>query len=180
MLVSVCAQRNPPVEIDSCRVTARCCPSESCTSLSSPISVSRSTQPNSDPNRNSYHRPHFTLTQVSKFLFGDGFAVAGGDNWRVRRKAVGPALHRAYLETMIERVFAPSGVHLNTKLQVLPQDPAPRSQCGCHRDDRQPTNPYKHNAVEELGLQPTNCCESNAVVELNMMTQVAWSNLLSF
>ena len=57
--------------------------------------------------------------QVSKFLFGDGFAVAGGDNWRVRRKAVGPALHRAYLETMIERVFAPSGVHLNTKLQVL-------------------------------------------------------------
>jgi len=56
---------------------------------------------------------------VSKFLFGDGFAVAGGDNWRVRRKAVGPALHRAYLETMIERVFAPSGVHLNTKLQVL-------------------------------------------------------------
>ena len=60
-------------------------------------------------------------SQVSKFLFGDGFAVAGGDNWRVRRRAVGPALHRAYLETMIERVFAPSGVHLNSKLEVRAQ-----------------------------------------------------------
>ncbi len=56
--------------------------------------------------------------QVSEFLFGDGFAVSGGDGWRVRRKAVGPSLHRAYLETMISRVFAPSATHLNSKLQV--------------------------------------------------------------
>jgi carotenoid epsilon hydroxylase len=58
--------------------------------------------------------------QVSKFLFGDGFAVAGGDGWRVRRRAVGPSLHRAYLETMISRVFGPSALHLNDKLQVRP------------------------------------------------------------
>lgn len=57
---------------------------------------------------------------MSKFLFGEGFAITGGDNWRVRRKAVGPALHRAYLETMIERVFAPSAFHLNSKLEVPP------------------------------------------------------------
>ena len=57
-------------------------------------------------------------TQVSKFLFGDGFAISGGDGWRVRRKAVGPALHRAYLETMLDRVFGPSAVHMCDKLQV--------------------------------------------------------------
>ena len=36
------------------------------------------------------------------------------------RKAVQPALHREYLETMIAQVFGPSGRHLATKLQVLP------------------------------------------------------------
>ena len=56
--------------------------------------------------------------QVSEFLFGDGFAVAPGDKWRVRRRAVAPSLHRAYLETMIERVFGPSALQLNCKLEV--------------------------------------------------------------
>ncbi len=55
---------------------------------------------------------------MSKFLFGDGFAISGGDGWRVRRRAVGPSLHRAYLETMIDRVFGPSSLHLNDKLQA--------------------------------------------------------------
>ena len=57
--------------------------------------------------------------QVAQFLFGDGFAVSGGDQWRVRRKAVNPALHKAYLNTMIDRVFAPSALHLAEKLQVI-------------------------------------------------------------
>ncbi len=56
--------------------------------------------------------------QVSKFLFGEGFAVAGGEQWRSRRRAVNPSLHRAYLETMIDRVFGPSALHLASKLQV--------------------------------------------------------------
>lgn len=55
---------------------------------------------------------------MSEFLFGSGFAVAGGEQWRVRRKAVGPSLHRAYLSTMISRVFGPSAAHLNEKLEV--------------------------------------------------------------
>ena len=58
------------------------------------------------------------VLQVSQFLFGDGFAVAGGDQWRVRRRAVNPALHKAYLNTMIDRVFAPSALHLAEKLKV--------------------------------------------------------------
>lgn len=45
------------------------------------------------------------VAEVSEFLFGQGFAINGGDVWRIRRRAVGPSLHRGYLETMIERVF---------------------------------------------------------------------------
>lgn len=41
---------------------------------------------------------------------------AGGDDWRVRRRAVGPSMHRAYLEEMIDRVFSESALRLNTKL----------------------------------------------------------------
>lgn len=34
------------------------------------------------------------VAEVSQFLFGKGFAISGGDAWKARRKAVGPALHR--------------------------------------------------------------------------------------
>nr|AGT63110.1 plastid carotenoid epsilon-ring hydroxylase [Haematococcus lacustris] len=60
------------------------------------------------------------VAEVAQFLFGDGFAISGGDAWRVRRKAVAPSLHRAYLETMISRVFAPSAVFLADKLHADP------------------------------------------------------------
>jgi carotene epsilon-monooxygenase len=42
--------------------------------------------------------------------------LAGGENWRVRRQAVGPSLHRKYLATMLDRVFGESALHLNRKL----------------------------------------------------------------
>ncbi|KAL4446664.1 hypothetical protein ABPG77_007908 [Micractinium sp. CCAP 211/92] len=58
------------------------------------------------------------VAEVSKFLFGEGFAITGGDQWRVRRRAVGPALHRAYLEVMLDRVFGESALHLNKKLDA--------------------------------------------------------------
>ena len=59
---------------------------------------------------------------MSEFLFGDGFAISGGDEWRVRRKAVGPSLHKAYLAEMTDRVFGPSAQNLCSKLEV-PQPP---------------------------------------------------------
>ncbi|KAL3153385.1 hypothetical protein ABBQ38_011724 [Trebouxia sp. C0009 RCD-2024] len=59
------------------------------------------------------------VAEVSTFLFGEGFAITGGDQWRVRRKAVNPALHKGYLNTMVDRVFAPSALHLADKLQVV-------------------------------------------------------------
>lgn len=51
--------------------------------------VLRSTDNN---NRNIYDKG--LVAEVSQFLFGDGFAVAGGEHWRARRRAVGPSLHR--------------------------------------------------------------------------------------
>lgn len=51
-------------------------------------------------------------------MFGDGFAITGGDAWRVRRRDVQPSLHRAYLDTMIKTVFGPSAQHLSSKLEV--------------------------------------------------------------
>jgi carotene epsilon-monooxygenase len=56
------------------------------------------------------------VAEVSTFLFGDGFAITGGENWRARRRAVGPSLHRAYLEVMLEKVFGPSASFANEKL----------------------------------------------------------------
>lgn len=56
------------------------------------------------------------VAEVAKFLFGEGFAITGGEQWRVRRKAVAPALHRGYLEVMLDRVFGESALHLNKKL----------------------------------------------------------------
>jgi hypothetical protein len=45
-----------------------------------------------NPNNPRYNKG--LVAEVSKFLFGEGFAITGGDKWRVRRRAVGPALHR--------------------------------------------------------------------------------------
>eukprot|EP00878_Enallax_costatus_P024806 GHUV01026495.1.p1 GENE.GHUV01026495.1~~GHUV01026495.1.p1 ORF type:complete len:533 (+),score=153.01 GHUV01026495.1:330-1928(+) len=61
------------------------------------------------------------VAEVSKFLFGEGFAVAGGEQWRARRRAVAPSLHRAYLEEMLTRVFGPSAEHLVNKLEQAAQ-----------------------------------------------------------
>lgn len=62
--------------------------------------------------------------QVSEFLFGDGFAVAPGDKWRVRRRAVAPSLHKTYLQTMIDRVFGACAQQLNSKLEVQHLQPS--------------------------------------------------------
>eukprot|EP01025_Chloroclados_australasicus_P041475 TRINITY_DN4391_c0_g1_i1.p1 TRINITY_DN4391_c0_g1~~TRINITY_DN4391_c0_g1_i1.p1 ORF type:complete len:530 (+),score=58.50 TRINITY_DN4391_c0_g1_i1:23-1591(+) len=65
-------------------------------------------------------RPLFSkglVAEASNFLFGDGFAVAGGEHWKARRKVVAPSLHRQYLNTMIKRVFVPSAEKLCYELQ---------------------------------------------------------------
>lgn len=64
------------------------------------------------------------VAEVSEFLFGKGFAISGGEEWRVRRRAVGPSLHRGYLEVMLEKVFEPCAEQmvkeLDKKIAVSP------------------------------------------------------------
>lgn len=43
-------------------------------------------------------------------------SFVGGENWRVRRRAVGPGLHRAYLNQMLDKTFGHSALQLNSKL----------------------------------------------------------------
>lgn len=45
-----------------------------------------------NPTKNIYGKG--LVAEVSKFLFGEGFAISGGEQWRARRRAVGPSLHR--------------------------------------------------------------------------------------
>ena len=56
------------------------------------------------------------VREVSEFLFGTGFAIAEGDLWKGRRRAVVPSLHKAYIEAMVGRVFAPCTVRMEEKL----------------------------------------------------------------
>uniref|UniRef100_A0A7S0MQW1 Uncharacterized protein n=1 Tax=Pyramimonas obovata TaxID=1411642 RepID=A0A7S0MQW1_9CHLO len=59
------------------------------------------------------------VNEIAEFLFGDGFATAEGELWKVRRRAVGPSLHKGFLETMTGRVFGKSALELNRKLEVF-------------------------------------------------------------
>lgn len=60
--------------------------------ISDPAAAKHVLRGTDNPGKNIYEKG--LVSEVSKFLFGEGFAIAGGEQWRVRRKAVGPALHR--------------------------------------------------------------------------------------
>lgn len=82
--------------------------------VSDPEAAKHVLRSSDNPSRPIYEKG--LVAEVAQFLFGEGFAIAGGDQWRVRRRAVGPALHRAYLEVMLDRVFGPTALHLAGKL----------------------------------------------------------------
>jgi len=84
--------------------------------ISDPEAAKHVLRASDNPQRPMYNKG--LVAEVSKFLFGEGFAVAGGEQWRVRRRAVGPSLHRGYLEAMLVRVFGPSSQQLTRKLDV--------------------------------------------------------------
>ena len=46
-----------------------------------------------------------TIAEAGEFLFGKGVALQELEPWKMRRKAVAPALHRAYVEAMVDRTF---------------------------------------------------------------------------
>lgn len=84
--------------------------------VSDPAAAKHVLRATDNASRNIYNKG--LVAEVSEFLFGSGFAIAGGDLWKARRRAVGPSLHRAYLDTMIVRVFGPSAAFMNQKLAV--------------------------------------------------------------
>ena len=71
------------------------------------------------------------VAEVSKFLFGEGFAISGGEQWRVRRRAVGPSLHKGYLEAMLDRVFGACSLALVAKLEVAAASGEPIDMEAC-------------------------------------------------
>lgn len=58
------------------------------------------------------------VSEVSEFLFGSGFAIAEGQLWTIRRRAVLPSLHRKYLSTMVDKVFCTCTEQLVEKLRI--------------------------------------------------------------
>lgn len=60
--------------------------------ISDPAAAKHVLRATDNNNNNIYDKG--LVAEVSKFLFGEGFAVAGGEQWRARRRAVGPSLHR--------------------------------------------------------------------------------------
>ncbi|WOL10144.1 carotene epsilon-monooxygenase, chloroplastic isoform X2 [Canna indica] len=65
------------------------------------------------------------VSEVSEFLFGSGFAIAEGPLWTVRRRAVGPSLHKKYLSVMVDKVFCRCALRLVEKLQTYAENGAP-------------------------------------------------------
>ena len=62
--------------------------------VSSPEAAKFVLQTSDNPKKNYYNKG--LVAEVSRFLFGDGFAVAGGESWRLRRRAVNPAFHKSH------------------------------------------------------------------------------------
>ncbi|EFJ43400.1 hypothetical protein VOLCADRAFT_83281 [Volvox carteri f. nagariensis] len=91
--------------------------------ISDPAAAKHVLRATDNSQRNIYNKG--LVAEVSQFLFGKGFAVAGGDDWKVRRRAVGPSLHRAYLEAMLVRVFGPSSEFAADKLRVAARSGTP-------------------------------------------------------
>ncbi|MEW5299434.1 MAG: hypothetical protein WDW36_002452 [Sanguina aurantia] len=98
-------------------------PASSFLVISDPAAAKHVLRSSDNTQRNIYEKG--LVREVSEFLFGDGFAVADGEKWRSRRRAIAPSMHRAYLETMMDLVFGPSSLFLNTKLAVAAQSGAP-------------------------------------------------------
>ncbi|KAF8061059.1 CYP97C1 [Scenedesmus sp. PABB004] len=88
--------------------------------ISDPAAAKHVLRGTDNPQSNAYDKG--LVAEVSAFLFGTGFAISGGEAWRVRRRAVSPSLHRKYLEEMLARVFGPSAGHLADKLAASAAD----------------------------------------------------------
>lgn len=60
--------------------------------VSTPEAAKHVLQTSDNPRQYNYNKG--LVAEVSRFLFGEGFAMTGGETWRLRRKAVNPAFHK--------------------------------------------------------------------------------------
>ncbi|CAN1770454.1 Carotene epsilon-monooxygenase, chloroplastic [Linum perenne] len=58
------------------------------------------------------------VAEVSEFLFGSGFAIAEGQLWTARRRAVVPSMHKKYLSVIVDKVFCKCAQRMVDKLQA--------------------------------------------------------------
>ncbi|CAI0469313.1 unnamed protein product [Linum tenue] len=58
------------------------------------------------------------VAEVSEFLFGSGFAIAEGQLWTARRRAVVPSLHKRYLSVIVDKVFCKCAQRMVDQLQA--------------------------------------------------------------
>lgn len=61
------------------------------------------------------------LAEILEFVMGKGLIPADGEVWRVRRRAIVPALHRKYVEAMLE-LFGRAADNLCKKLDAASND----------------------------------------------------------
>ncbi|XP_057838898.1 protein LUTEIN DEFICIENT 5, chloroplastic isoform X2 [Cryptomeria japonica] len=61
------------------------------------------------------------LAEILEFVMGKGLIPADGEVWRVRRRAIVPALHRKYVEAMLE-LFGRAAENLCKKLDAASND----------------------------------------------------------
>nr|ABQ59243.1 CYP97C3 [Chlamydomonas reinhardtii]BCR82585.1 cytochrome P450 [synthetic construct] len=91
--------------------------------VSDPAAAKHVLRSTDNSQRNIYNKG--LVAEVSEFLFGKGFAISGGDAWKARRRAVGPSLHKAYLEAMLDRVFGASSLFAADKLRKAAAEGTP-------------------------------------------------------
>eukprot|EP00798_Chlamydomonas_sp_ICE-L_P030409 gene30409-35414_t len=98
-------------------------PASSFLVISDPAAAKHVLRGSDNTTRNLYNKG--LVAEVSTFLFGDGFAITGGDAWRARRKAVAPSLHKTYLGAMLDRVFVPTSQFACEKLKAAEESGKP-------------------------------------------------------
>eukprot|EP01018_Ginkgo_biloba_P020550 Gb_02888 [translate_table: standard] len=65
--------------------------------------------------------PKGILAEILEFVMGEGLIPADGEVWRVRRRAIVPALHRKYVEAMLD-LFGRAAENLCKKLHDAATD----------------------------------------------------------
>ncbi|KAG2445383.1 hypothetical protein HXX76_000005 [Chlamydomonas incerta] len=91
--------------------------------ISDPAAAKHVLRSTDNSQRNIYDKG--LVAEVSQFLFGQGFAITGGEEWKARRRAVGPSLHKGYLEAMLDRVFGASSLFAADKLRTAAAEGTP-------------------------------------------------------